>query len=142
MSQQDVKSVRNNIIGVISIVLVMVTVGSVVIKMVGLEFGGAASTESAPTAVAQVAKVYSQENLAAGKKVYEMACTACHTPGMAGAPKIGDSASWVGRIDKDEAILVSNVINGFNVMPPRGGRSELSDEEIEWAVRYMLDSVK
>jgi cytochrome c5 len=33
--------------------------------------------------------------------------------------------------------LVSSVINGLNVMPPRGGQPSLTDEEIQAAVEFM-----
>ena len=143
MSQQDTSSSRNLIIGIIAIILVMTAVFSIVFKMVGLELGSAPTTSTEP--VAEATSTYTSEELAAGKKlgekVYNMACIACHTPGMAGAPKLGDSASWMARIKKGEATLIDNAINGFNGMPPRGGRNELSDEDVEWAVRYMLDAI-
>jgi cytochrome c5 len=34
--------------------------------------------------------------------------------------------------------LVTNVINGLNVMPPRGGNPGLTDEQIRAAVDFML----
>ena len=40
--------------------------------------------------------------------------------------------------DKGEEGLFSSVINGLNVMPPRGGRPDLSDEQIKAAVEFML----
>jgi len=76
-----------------------------------------------------------------GKEVYDMVCMPCHTIGIAGAPKQGDKASWGNRIDKDEAVLVTSVINGLNVMPPRGGKADLSDAEIKRAVQYMLAAI-
>ena len=139
MSQQKTSYSREFILGVISVFLIMVAVGSVMLKVVGGDFGAAPDTQTKSTS-AESAKVYSKEALSVGKEIYDMACIACHTPGMAGAPKFGDKASWAGRIAKGDAVLISNAINGFNGMPPRGGRSELSDEEIEWAVGYMLGS--
>src|SRR3546814_18112948 len=29
-----------------------------------------------------------------GQQVFESTCTACHTAGVAGAPKLGDKAAW------------------------------------------------
>jgi cytochrome c5 len=34
--------------------------------------------------------------------------------------------------------LVASAINGLNVMPPRGGRPDLSDQQIKAAVEFML----
>jgi len=73
-----------------------------------------------------------------GKEVYDTVCMACHTPGVLEAPKFGDKAGWAARIAKGEETLFSNAINGLNVMPPRGGKAELSDEEVKRAVQYML----
>jgi cytochrome c5 len=76
-----------------------------------------------------------------GKEVYDTVCMACHTPGVLEAPKFGDKAGWAARIAKGEETLFSNAINGLNVMPPRGGKAELSDEEVKRAVQYMLAAV-
>ncbi len=81
-----------------------------------------------------------------GKEVYDMACFACHAQGIAGAPKIGDKALWEARIAKGMDTLFNNAINGFQgsagVMPPKGGRMDLSDEDVKAAVTYMVDQVK
>lgn len=81
-----------------------------------------------------------------GAQVYNEACFACHAPpGVAGAPALGDPAAWADRIAKGVDTLVSNAIQGFQgstgVMPPKGGRVDLSDEEIASAVEYMLEQV-
>src|SRR5690606_19437703 len=35
-----------------------------------------------------------------GQQVFESTCSACHTSGVAGAPKVGDKAAWAPFIDK------------------------------------------
>lgn len=81
-----------------------------------------------------------------GKQVYDMVCFACHAQGIAGAPKLGDKALWEPRIAKGMDTLVNNAINGFQgsagVMPPKGGRMDLSDDDVKAAVQYMVDQVK
>jgi cytochrome c5 len=81
-----------------------------------------------------------------GKKVYEGGCNACHTEGLAGAPKIGDTRAWKGRLGKGSDALVANAIQGVagdsGVMPPRGGRGELSDEQIRAAVGFMVATIR
>ncbi len=64
-------------------------------------------------------------------------CAGCHLGGVAGAPKTGDTVAWQERADKGLAALTSSVINGLNVMPPRGG-STLTDEEIPVAIQYLM----
>jgi len=77
-----------------------------------------------------------------GKEIYDTVCMACHMIGILNAPKYGDKESWAIRLAKGEATLVSNAINGFNnIMPARGGNSDLSDEEVKRSVQYMLAAV-
>lgn len=79
----------------------------------------------------------------AGRATYESACVVCHGSGLAGAPKVGDRAAWVARIAKGEALLRQHAIEGFTgekgVMPPKGGRVDLSDKEIFQAVAFMTE---
>jgi cytochrome c5 len=81
----------------------------------------------------------------AGKKLYEAACQACHTPGVAGAPKLGDKAAWAERIKQGDKVLYEHAIKGFQgkagFMPPKGG-STASDEEVRAAVDYMTAASK
>jgi len=72
-----------------------------------------------------------------GEQVYTMACAACHAAGVAGAPKLGDSAMWEPRIAQGNEVLYEHAINGFNAMPAKGGNASLSDESIKAAVDYM-----
>lgn len=82
-------------------------------------------------------------DLDTGKEVYENTCAACHDAGAAGAPVIGDAGDWQDRLDKGMATLIEHSIEGFQgdagVMPAKGGNTDLSDEEVENAVAYMVD---
>jgi cytochrome c5 len=81
-----------------------------------------------------------------GKKVYDTACTACHTAGIAGAPKSGDKAAWAPRIAQGANVLYDHAIKGFQgkagVMPAKGGNVSLSDAEVKAAVDYMVAGAK
>jgi cytochrome c len=73
-----------------------------------------------------------------GEKVYQQACLLCHGAGVAGSPITGDEAAWSARIAQGRDKLLSNAINGIGVMPPKGGQTQLSDEEVASAVDYMI----
>jgi len=75
-----------------------------------------------------------------GEKVYQQACMMCHGAGVAGSPMTGDKAAWAARIAQGRDKLVSNAIVGIGVMPPKGGQSQLSDEEVASAVDYMIQT--
>lgn len=101
----------------------------------------AAMTEAAATSNAAD---LSGMDLALGKTTYDSACWLCHNPGAAGAPKFADVAAWAPRIAKGMDTLYDHAINGFQgeagLMPPKGGRADLSDVEVRAAVAYMVDS--
>lgn len=73
-----------------------------------------------------------------GQLIYERACASCHISGAAGAPLMV-AGDWVGRLEKGMDTLVANAINGIGAMPPRGGRMDLTDEQIEVSVAFMVD---
>ncbi|WP_372738043.1 c-type cytochrome [Neptunomonas sp.] len=82
----------------------------------------------------------------AGKEVFENACKVCHGSGIAGSPKLGDHEEWAPRVKQGISVLVAHAINGFSgssgIMPPKGGRVDLSDQQVEEAVIYMVESSK
>lgn len=95
-----------------------------------------AAAKAAAAAAAPVATVLS------GPQVYNAACVACHGAGVGGAPVYGDAAGWAPRIAQGNDTLYSHAIDGYTgsagYMPPKGGRLDLSDEEIQAAVDYMI----
>jgi cytochrome c5 len=80
-----------------------------------------------------------------GSEVYDQLCSLCHAAGIGGAPMITDRAGWAPRIAQGEEVLAEHVLNGYQgsagVMPAKGGRADLSDEQVLAAMRYMLDQV-
>jgi cytochrome c5 len=93
----------------------------------------------------QVAQAEAAEPVATtmtGPQVYNAACIACHGPGIAGAPKVGDAAAWAPRIAQGNSTLYDHAVNGFTgaagFMPPKGARMDLSDQEVHDAVDYMV----
>jgi len=81
-----------------------------------------------------------------GKAVFDQACTVCHSQGVAGAPKFGDAEAWAPRIAKGKDTLYQHAINGFTgdsgTMPPKGGFTNLSDDDVKAAVDYMVENAQ
>jgi cytochrome c5 len=77
-----------------------------------------------------------------GPQVYNEACISCHGTGIGGAPKYGDPPAWTARIAQGIDVLRDHAINGYQgqtgYMPPKGARIDLSDQEINDAVDYMI----
>ncbi|CAN5186474.1 cytochrome c5 family protein [soil metagenome] len=96
-------------------------------------------TGGAPAAAAQAQPA---ETTLSGPQVYNSACIACHATGAAGAPTVGDQEAWNARIAKGMETLQEHAINGFQgdagYMPPKGGRTDLSDEEVVAAIEFMV----
>ena len=90
------------------------------------------------------AAVALSEMAMAGKDIYQGACKVCHGSGLTGSPKFGDVDAWSARIPKGMPKLIEHAIKGFTgdtgVMPPKGGRVDLSDKQVENAVAYMVES--
>jgi len=72
-----------------------------------------------------------------GESIYNQVCMVCHMSGVAGAP-IPGSDLWAERAAKGLDELVSNAVNGINAMPPKGGRTDLTDEQVRTSVEFML----
>lgn len=77
-----------------------------------------------------------------GEQVYNAVCTACHSTGAAGAPKVGDKGAWGPRIAQGEQTLIQHAIAGIRGMPAKGGCAACSDEEIANGVKYMASKSK
>jgi cytochrome c5 len=62
--------------------------------------------------------------------------------GAAGSPKLGDKGAWGPRIAAGMDSLYNNALKGKGGMPPKGGRMELSDDDVKAAVAYMVEQSK
>lgn len=78
--------------------------------------------------------------LAAGEKLYKAACVACHSTGVANAPKLGDKSAWEPLIDRGMDALMEVTLNGKGAMPARGATSA-DDATLRAAVEYMISAV-
>jgi len=86
--------------------------------------------------------IATQANAASGKEVYESTCAACHSAGVAGAPKTGDKTVWAPRVATGAKALHASAIKGKGAMPPKGGNAALPDADVIAAVDYMISQAK
>ncbi len=75
---------------------------------------------------------------------YLSSCAPCHAEGLGGAPRVGVSGDWDARIAGGVEKVRRNAIQGIEgsagVMPPKGGRMDLTDEQIGELVDYMIEA--
>ena len=92
----------------------------------------------APVGAVTVKDVANPASWKTGEQVYAAQCGACHTGGLAGAPKLGDAAAWASRITQGYDVLLTSALQGKNAMSAQGG-GDFSDMEIGRAVVYMAN---
>jgi len=107
-----------------------------------------AAPEASAAAMPNVAALVAAANAGSAKTdatappaLFTQICTACHTAGVAGAPKLGDKAAWAPRIAQGIDALTASAIKGKGAMPPKGG-STASEAEIKAVVIYMVNAAK
>jgi len=102
--------------------------------------------EMSSTAVDKTSAVIAGDDGNKGETIYNKHCVACHGTGVAGSPKLGDKAAWSARITQGNDVLNQHAIKGYKgetgYMPPKGGFTALSDEEISQTVMYMVSQVQ
>lgn len=81
-----------------------------------------------------------------GGTIFAGLCTACHTAGVGGAPKLV-KAEWTDRIAQGEELLIKHATEGYDgaaptPMPARGGNPALTDEQVKATVEWMLANIK
>lgn len=78
---------------------------------------------------------------AEAEKIYTKNCKVCHAQGLNGAPILGNAKMWADRASKGKDTLVNHAVNGFGLMPAKGGKTDLSDEDVELVVNFMLSKL-
>lgn len=86
------------------------------------------------------------DTVLSGPQVFNEACYLYHAPpGVPGAPVVGDVAAWEARVAQGIDTLNEHAVNGYQgeagFMPAKGGRVDLSDDEVRSAVEYMLSQL-
>lgn len=97
---------------------------------------GAAMLAEAQSAVADAAP--EADVVVDGSAVYDSLCKTCHAAGIANAPIPGSEQMAAREAEQGLDNLVQNAINGLNAMPARGGNPNLTDQQIQAAVEFML----
>jgi len=92
-----------------------------------------------PVGTVVLAEATGPKGMMTGDQVYGQVCKTCHEAGLAGAPKVGDKAAWGKVIAQGEKTAFDHAINGIRAMPPRGGNSDLTDDEVKRAVVFMAN---
>ncbi len=109
------------------------------------ETGRAAMLAQAEAARQAAASQVAYGGTTDGSVIYANLCGACHTAGVAGAPKL-EQAAWSERIAQGMDTLVQKAIEGYTgsagIMPARGGNPALTDEQMAASVQYMVDQLQ
>ena len=79
-----------------------------------------------------------------GKAIYEAHCSSCHGENGKGLlPGIPDFTKKGGVLSESDALLVQRITDGYQspgspmAMPPKGGDSALTEQEIKDVVSYL-----
>jgi cytochrome c5 len=91
-----------------------------------------------PVGMVEVKDASDAASLKTGEQVFAAQCTACHTAGVAGAPKLGDEAAWAPRIKTGFEALLTSALKGKGAMGAQGG-GDFGDLEIARAVVYLAN---
>jgi len=91
-----------------------------------------------PVGLVQVKDASDLASLKTGEQVFAAQCTACHTAGLVGAPKLGDADAWGPRIKTGYDALLKSALAGKGQMGPQGG-GDFADVEIGRAVVFMAN---
>ena len=92
-----------------------------------------------PVGMVQVKDASDLTTLKTGEQVFAAQCTACHTAGLVGSPKLGDTAAWAPRIKTGYDALLHSALAGKGQMGAQGG-GDYADLEIGRAVVYMANA--
>ncbi|MFT3954374.1 MAG: c-type cytochrome [Piscinibacter sp.] len=143
-----IKTPKQLVLAVVFSFVIPIFLIVLLVKYVGAEHRDAAGSDALgaeavarriqPIGSIEVKDASDASALKTGQQVFAAQCTACHTAGAAGAPKVGDAAAWEPRIKTGFEALLSSALKGKGAMGAQGG-GDFSDLEIGRAVVYMAN---
>ncbi len=77
-----------------------------------------------------------------GEELYTKNCKVCHAQGINGAPILGNQKMWAPRASQDITTLVQHASEGFGLMPAKGGNTELTDDDLQLIIEFMLSALE
>lgn len=150
--ESAIKTPKQLIVAVLAGFIVPVIIIVLLVKFVSSNTtAGAGSNSQSPESIAARISPVANEGytlvdanapkvLQTGEAVYKAACVACHGTGAAGAPKIGDAATWGPRIAQGYDTVLKHAVEGLRGMPAKGGNADLDDVEVARAVVHMANA--
>lgn len=143
-----IKTPKQLILAVVFAFVVPIALIALLTKFVGADHHGAAGSDGLgaeavarriqPIGSIQVKDASDASALKTGEQVFGVQCTACHSTGAAGAPKLGDTAAWAPRIATGFDALLHSALKGKGAMGAQGG-GDFSDLEVARAVVYIAN---
>lgn len=108
------------------------------------------SNNKAPQVVASNTVITTEKSSGlSGEQVYMQTCIACHgSNGVGTVPGAPNFTSDDNPLSQSDEMLVKHIIEGFKTpgspmaMPPKGGNSKLTTEDVKAVVNYMKDTFK
>ncbi|MBX3504816.1 MAG: cytochrome c5 family protein [Parvibaculum sp.] len=70
-------------------------------------------------------------------ELYAHSCKTCHEDPATGAPRTHDTMAWAPRLAKGDKVLLDNIVNGFNGMPPLGQCIECDADDFLALTHFM-----
>jgi cytochrome c5 len=140
-----IKTPKQLIIVVLLAFIVPIAVAVMISQLVTSGEKGTGENESIilsriqPVGSVVIAEASGPKGMLTGEQVYGTVCKTCHETGLAGAPKFGDKAAWAKVVAAGDKVAFAHAIGGFNAMPPKGGNSDLTDDEVKRAVVFMAN---
>lgn len=143
-----IKTPKQLILAVVASFVIPIAAIVLLVSYVTTSFRPAAGTQSLeaeavagriqPVGTVEIRDASDVAALKTGEQVYQVQCAACHTAGVAGAPKLGDMDAWAARIKTGYDTLLTSALKGKGAMAAQGG-GDLSDLEIGRGVVYMAN---